>query len=162
MWVTSEQARRQFELRAGDIVIATLAWSRGSNALGQWGERQYRFSRQGWLRPRVLVRDAGASDTAEPLATYAQQSGALSFQDGRVFFWKRPKRLTNERIWVDASGTELVRFLPGRQVTEVVIAQLASTTPELPLLALLGKYTLVLAAQDETAAATTAAIIAST
>src|SRR5262245_59132365 len=84
MWVTSQRSRRQFELRSGDTVIATLAWSRGSNALAQWGARRYRFSRQGWLRPRVLVRDAGAGDTSEPLATYAQHGGALSFQDGRV------------------------------------------------------------------------------
>src|SRR5262249_41913249 len=163
MWVKPKRSRRQFELRAGDTIVATLAWSRGSSALAQWGENQYRFSRQGWLRPRILLRDAGAGDTSEPLATFTQHGGVLSFPEGTAFFWKKPRRLTKERIWADAGGTELVRFRPGRHATEVVVAQVAARGPELPVLALLGQYTLVLAAQDEeAAAATTVAIIAST
>jgi hypothetical protein len=164
VWVKPKRIRRQFALRSGDTVLATLTWTRGSSALAQWGASQYHFSRQGWLRPRVLVRDASASDTSEPLATFTQRGGALTFPDGRVFLWKKPKRLTNVRIWADAAGTELIHFRPGRHSTiTVTTPPEAAQQPELPVLILLGQYLLVLATQDEAAvAATTAAVIAST
>ena len=163
-WSRPRRLKRAFELRAGDTVLATLTWTRGSRALAQWGASQYQFSRQGWLRPRVLVRDANAPESAEPLATYTQRGGTLTFPDGRELLWQKPKRLTNERVWKDAAETELVCFRPGRRATDVVIATAASASPELPLLVLLGQYMLVLAAQDAEAAvaATTAAVIAST
>jgi hypothetical protein len=164
VWVKPTRTGRQFVLRSVDTVLATLTWTRGSSALAQWGASQYHFSRQGWLQPRVLVRDASASDTSEPLATFTQRGGALSFLDGRAYFWKKPKRLTNERIWGDAAGTELVRLRPGRHSTVTVTTPPeAAQLPELPVLILLGQYLLVLATQDQAAvAATTAAVIAST
>jgi hypothetical protein len=164
VWVKPRRSRRQFALRSGDTVLATLTWTRGSSALAQWGASQYHFNRQGWLRPRVFVRDASAGDTSEPLATFTQRGGALTFPDGRVFLWKKPKWLTNERIWADAAGTELVRFRAGRHSTvSVTTPPEAAQQSELPVLILLGQYLLVLAAQDEAAvAATTAAVIAST
>jgi hypothetical protein len=164
VWVKPKWTRRQFALRSGDTVLATLAWTRGSSALAQWGASQYRFNRQGWLRPRVLVRDASADDTSEPLATFTQRGGALTFPDGRIYVWKKPKRLTNERIWANVAGTELVRFRAVRRSTVTVTTPPESAQQlELPVLILLGQYLLVLAAQDEEAvAATMAAVIAST
>jgi hypothetical protein len=164
VWVKPKRTRRQFELRSRDTVLATLTWNRGSTALAQWGASQYHLNRHGWLRPRVLVRDASAGDTSEPLATFTQRGGALTFHDGRVFRWKKPKRLTNERIWADAAGTELARFRPGRHSTiSVTTPPEVPQHPEVPVLILLGQYLLVLAAQDEAAvAATTAAVIAGT
>jgi hypothetical protein len=164
VWIRPERTRGQFELRSRETVLATLTWSRGSSALAQWGAGQYHFNRQGWLRPRVLVRDASAGDTSDPLATFTQRGGALTFHDGRVFLWKKPKWLTNERIWAEAAGTELVRFRAGRHSTvSVTTSPEAAQQTELPVLILLGQYLLVLAAQDEAAvAATTAAVIAST
>src|SRR5262245_31003296 len=120
VWVRPKRTSRQFVLRSGDTILATLTWARDSSALAQWGTSQYHFSRQGWLRPRILVRDASAGDTSEPFATLTQRGGALTFPDGRVFLWKKPKRLTNQRIWCDASGTELARLRPGRHSTVTV------------------------------------------
>jgi hypothetical protein len=163
-WSRPHRSKRAFELHGGDTILATLTWTRGSRALAQWGASQYQFSREGWLRPRVLVRDASAPESAEPLASCTQRGGTLTFPDGRVFLWKKPKRLTSERTWTNAAGTEFVRFRPARIATDVVIATAASTSPELPLLVLLGQFILVLAAQDAEAASTaaTVAIIAST
>jgi hypothetical protein len=164
LWVKPKWSRLQFELRAGETVVATLAWTRGSRALAQWGESQYRFSRQGWLRPRILIRTADSGDTDEPLATFAPRGGVLTFPDGRVFIWKKPKRLTSERVWVDSASTMLVRFRPARRSTVAVTTQPESARqPELPLLILLGQYLIVLSAQDAEAAsaAATVAVIAS-
>jgi len=164
LWVKPTWYRLRFELRAGETLVATLASDHRSHALAQWGESQYQFSRQGWLRPRIVVRAAQSNDAAEPLATFLPRSGTLAFPDGRTLAWKKPKRLTGERIWVDAAATELVRFHPAKHSTVMVTTRLeAARRPELPLLILLGQYLIVLAGQDEASvAATTVAIIAST
>ena len=170
-WIKPRRTKLQFELRAGEILVATLAWTGGSHALGQWAEGQYRFNRKGWLRPRTLVRGAAnaASDTPgeqeETVATFAHRGGTLSFPDGRTFLWKKPKRWTNERIWMDSATAERVRFHPGAWESTVTVTSQpeSASLPELPLLVLLGQYLIVLASQDAAAAssAATVAVIAS-
>jgi hypothetical protein len=164
LWVKPKWSRLRFELRAGDEVVATLEWTRGSRALARWGDFQYQFSRQGWLRPRILVRSAAATDAAEPIATFLPRGGTLTLPDGRPFVWKKPKRLTREQIWVDDAATELVRFHPAKRSTvEVTVQPEAAQQPELPLLILLGQCLIVLAGQDAEAASAAgiAAVIAS-
>jgi hypothetical protein len=164
IWVKPKWSKSQYELRAGDTIVATLVWDRGTRALAQWGERRYHISRRGWLRPRILVSTGDSSEgrvedgPGTTVATLAQHGGLLSFPDGRAFFWKKPKWLTRERIWVDSATTELVHFHPARRATVVVTAQPeAAQRPELPLLMLLGQYLIVLAAQDAEMAGTAAA-----
>jgi hypothetical protein len=43
----------------------------------------------------------------EPLATYIQRGGALTFLNGHVFLWKQPRRLISERSWADARGNRV-------------------------------------------------------
>jgi hypothetical protein len=168
VWTKSRTTRRQFELKAADdTVVATLAWGRGTRARAGWGELHYQFSRQGWLRPRILVRTVDSeSATADgaataPIATFAQRGGVLSLPDGQAFFWKKPKWLTSERLWVDGAATELVRFQPARHTTVAVTTSPEAThRPELPLLILLGQYLIALAAQDDETAATVGAAAA--
>jgi hypothetical protein len=161
-WVKPSWRKLQFELRAGEAMVATLAWTGGGRAVGQWDREQYRFSREGWLRPHVVVRGAAAAAVDEPIATFAYRGGTLTFPDGRAFVWKKPRRWTNERIWADGAGTELLRFRPSRgQASVALTAPTAAESPELPLLLLLGQFLLVVDAQDAAAAAATAAVIAS-
>lgn len=157
-WVRHRRLKLEFELRAGETVVATLAWTGRARALGAWAGGQYRFSREGWFRPRTLVR--GAEDTGEPVATFAHRGGILTFLDGRLFRWKKPKRWTNERIWVDASATELIRFRPSawRSPGSVTIQAEAAHHRELPLLLLLGQFLLVLAAQEAEEASSAAMV----
>jgi hypothetical protein len=159
-WVKPKWSRLQFELRAGDIVLATLDWARGRQALGRWGEATYRFSRKGWLRQRVLIWSAEARDADAPLASFEARHGTLTLPNGRAVLWRRPRRLTHEHIWVDDAATELARFRPERRRTVVSTPVAADRHPDLPLLILLGQYLIVSAAQDAEAA-TTAAVVAS-
>jgi hypothetical protein len=119
-WVKPRWSKRQFELHDGDTIVATLAWGRGTRALAQWGEIHLQFSRQGWLRPRILVHTADSVEADVLIATFAQLGGRLSFPDGRALRWTKPKWLTRERIWVDTAQRELVRFHPARHTTVVV------------------------------------------
>jgi hypothetical protein len=170
-WIKPRRSRRQFELHAGEAVVATLTRTRGAEAIGQWAGEQYRFGRQGWFRQRIVVHRTPAADAPDPtiapdalLATFVHRD-TLAFADGRTFLWQKPKRWTNERVWVDSAGAVLARFAPGRGQTTVTLASepRAARSPELPLLLLLGQYLLVLAAQDAEAASTAAvvAVIAS-
>jgi hypothetical protein len=157
-WVRPKRTKLAFQLRDEEAVLATLAWARGSRAQGAWARGQYDFRREGWLRQRILVHDAAAGDSGEPVATMASRGGALSLPDGRALLWKKPARWTNERVWVDSDATELVRFRPRRGETLVTIQPGASSLPDLPLLLLLGQYLLVLTQQDAVAA-TSAAMV---
>jgi hypothetical protein len=162
-WVQPKRRKRDSELHAGETVVATLRWTAHTRAFGQWGAAQYEFSREGWLRQRVLIRVAAtdAGPAGEPLATYTQRGATLAFPDGRTLLWKKPRRLTRERLWVDSAGTELVRFRPEKGSTLVLIgAAEATPPPELPLVILLGQYMLVLAAQDAEEASVAASVTA--
>jgi hypothetical protein len=159
-WVKPKWSRLQFELRAGNTVVATLEWSRGRQALGRWGGTSYRFSQKGWLRPRVLIWSAAAPDADAPLATFEVHSGTLTLSNGRAAYWRKPRRLTREHIWVNDTGVELARFSPERRRTVVSTLLVPDQDPDLVLLILLGQYLMVSAAQDAEAA-TTAAVVAS-
>jgi hypothetical protein len=164
IWVKPRRSKSQFELHAGEATVATLEWSGSTRAVALWGERHYQFSRHGWLRPRILVHAVDSSQVGEegeagtPIATFAQHGGVLSFPDGQSFLWKKPKWLTNERIWVDGAATELVRFHPARRGSVAVMTPPETAHQvERPLLILLGQYLIVLAARDAEAAGTAAA-----
>ncbi|MGH2485266.1 MAG: hypothetical protein ACRDHE_04550 [Ktedonobacterales bacterium] len=159
LWVKATRSRR-FELRAGNDVVASLEWTGSSIAWarGEWGETAYRFNRAGWLRQRVFVRAESAGGAGSPLATYVSRTGKLTFADGRTLLWTKPKRLTNDHIWVDASGGTVARFSPSRGATTLTVSPSAAEQPEARLLALLGQFLLVLAARD-VEDATTAAIV---
>ena len=159
-WIRPQRLRLAFELHAGEAVVATLDWGGRARALGTWAGGQYRVGREGWLRPRTLIYDAGLNGSSEPIATFTHRGGTLNFPDGRTFLWKKPKGWTTERVWQDAAATVLVRCRPGkwRVPSAVTVQSEAAHLSEVPLLVLLGQFLMVLAEQDA-AVASTAAIV---
>lgn len=158
-WIKPKWTKLTFELRAGEAVVATLNWARKSPPRGEWaGGRQYLFDRDGWLRPRILIRDASAGEASEPVATFTRRGGALLLSDGRQYRWDKPNHWTTKQIWRDSAGVELVRFAPEHGGAMVTVQSEAASLAELPLLLILGQYLLAIAAQ-EAQAATTAAIV---
>ncbi|HKV86316.1 MAG TPA: hypothetical protein VJN88_17320 [Ktedonobacterales bacterium] len=157
-WVKPARSGRRFELRAGDTLTATLEWTSRYGALGVWGQRRFGFSRAGWLRQRVLV--SGGEDTATigQIATFVSRKGVLTVADGGAFTWTKPRRWTDEREWVRAGSGALIRYNPSRHATVMTVSSVAASLPELPLLALLGQFLLLMAARDAEEA-TTAAMI---
>lgn len=151
-WVKPKCTRPEFELRVEDTVVATLRWTSGSRADGTWAGGQYRFNREGWFRPRILVRRAASDNTDELLATFLYRGALLTFPDGRSFHWTKPKHWTAERVWLDDAAAEYVRFQPQRKGAVVTLQSGAAALPELAMLVLLGQYLLALAAQDAVAA----------
>ena len=129
--------------------------------MGRGTGGQYRFSFEGWFRPRALVYDTSAPAPTVPHATLSRRTGALTFTGGSAFQWKKPARLTSDRDWLDAVGQRIVRFSPKKSTAEVAVTISAAdrARPEAPALLLLGQCLLVVA-EDEAIAATTAALTA--
>jgi hypothetical protein len=160
-WVKSTRSRR-YDLRVGDNIVASLEWTGGSSAQarGEWGEAAYRFHRAGWLRQRVYVCGESAGGESPPLATFVYRTGRLNFPDGQTLMWTKPKRWTNERVWVDGDGGTLARFSPSRGATVVTVSPSVADQDTTRLLALLGQFLLVIAARDAEVATTAATITA--
>jgi len=164
-WEKPKWLKRQYELRAGEEVVATLARSGGSKATGEWSGGRYVFTQNGWLNQRILIGDGATTDVNAPLATFTRRGGVLTLTDGRTLFWVKPSFWKSRRVWSDGAAS-LVEFDPasGYASPQVTITAEGARLAELPLLLLLGEY-LIVRAREETDAAsvtTTATIVAST
>jgi hypothetical protein len=161
-WVKPKWLKRQYELRAGEEVVATLARSSGSNAIGEWSGGRYVFSQKGWFNQRILV--GADADAVAPLATFTRRGGVLTLAGGRTLFWRKPSVWKSRRVWSDGSAT-LVEFNPasGYSSPRVMITPEGARLAKLPLLLLLGEYLIARAREDEdtASAATSVAIGAS-
>ena len=60
LWIQPAAFQREHELRAGDDVVATLKFQRGSLADAEAPDGYWTFKRQGFWQPRVTVRAAGS------------------------------------------------------------------------------------------------------
>src|SRR5262249_40995659 len=65
-WIKPKRLQLRFELQAGEATVATLAWTRGSRALAQSAGSAYWFTREGFFRPRVLIRRATDTSANAP------------------------------------------------------------------------------------------------
>jgi len=164
LWIQPAARRREHELRAGDDLVATLRFQRGSLADAEAEGHHWTFKRQGFWQPRVTVRvPASDADVAVFRPRWAG-GGTLEFADGRSVDMRSANFWQSEWVWqendqplilfkgrhgiVKASGA--VETLPG-----------SAGLPDTPLLVLLGWYLILLHA-DDTAAATAGATVAAT
>jgi hypothetical protein len=163
-WTQPHALRREFELRAGEDAVATLAFRStfGSLASARSDEGHWTFKRVGFWRSQVTVREAG-QDT--DLAVFRNDTwsagGTLEFADGRVFrantnFWMTSYHFTN------AQDEPLVRFTRLGGVfhlsCDVQVEPAGLRLAELPWLLALGLYLVVKMRDDAEGAA--AAVVA--
>jgi len=161
------EARKQDELRLGDQVTATLRWQGWTSTLahGRTAAGRWTFDRPRLFSKEVEVR---TPDGEEPAAVFWPRllgdGGELKMADGRSFHWYATDFLATRWAFASPTGHELVRFvdtsgvLEHRAVVSFVTQDLSDT--DRGRLVLLGRYLMVLHAQDTAAitAATTAAI----
>jgi hypothetical protein len=163
-WVKPKWFKHQYELRAGEEVVATLVRSGGSGGVGEWSGGRYSFFQKGWFNQRIFVGDDAVIEDNAPLATFTRRDGVLTLADGRTLFWKKPSFWKSRRVWSDGAAS-LVEFDPasGYASPQVTISPEGAYLDELPLLLLLGQYLIVRGREeaDATSAATTATIVAS-
>jgi len=155
-WVQPKSTRREYELRAGGERMAGLRRVKmlGSLAEADTGDGHWTLKRQGFLRPYVSVRRAGAEDEFAKLHFSWLGDGSLHFRDGRVYAWKR-KFWTGQYLFATEKGEELVVLNPTLALlkvgAKVTIHPSDIDNSQLALLAVIGWYVMLLGF-DEAAA----------
>jgi hypothetical protein len=163
LWIQPAARKRDHELRAGDDIVATLGFQRGSLADAEAAGAHWTFKRQGFWHPRVTVRVAGSDSDLAIFHPRWVGGGALEFPDGRVVRLSSANFWQSEWVWQD-NEKPLIRFkgrhgfIKARGAVEIRPEAVAS--PDLAMLVLLGWYLILLHAEDSAAASSAASAAA--
>jgi hypothetical protein len=163
LWIQPAVRKREHDLRAGDDVVATLRFQRGSLADAEAAGGHWTFKRQGFWHPRVTVRTAG-SDT--DIAVFQPRwigGGTLEFPDGRTVRLSSANFWQSEWVWQE-NEKPLIRFKGRHGIVKargaVELQPEAVASPDLAMLVLLGWYLILLHAEDSAAASSAASVAA--
>ena len=164
LWTQPAARRREHELRAGDDVVATLRFQRGSLADAEAEGHHWTFKRQGFWQPRVTVRVPGSDADIAVFRPHWAGGGTLDRSDGRSVNLRTVNFWHSEWVWQEKDQPLILfkgrhGFVKARGAVEIQPG--AASRPDAPLLVLLGWYLILLHA-DDTAAASTAAAVAAT
>ena len=165
VWSQPKATKRDYELRAGDDVIATLRFQRGSLADAASGASHWTFKRAGFWQPRVTVRLAGAVEDMAVFRPRWTGGGHLEFPDGRSLQLNSANFWQSRWVWQDKDN-ELINIKAHHGLLKaggtVEILPASASDPNLALLVLLGWYLILLYAEDSSAASTSAILPAIT
>jgi len=145
-WKQPHLFRRDYELRAGDELVATLEFLRnvGWAARAGTAEGAWILNRKGWFRRQVEVRREG-SDVVLATLSRRWRGGTLEFAGGKTFTWKTLRFWPPETGFLDREDHVLIRIRsrwnPFRAGARVTVERRADALEELPLLVLTGWYT---------------------
>lgn len=156
VWVHPNPVTLAFELRSGSDVVATLRYSGAfrSTATGEADGNRWTFTWEGIVCPRIRVRAAGAQSDVVivklPWLGWQGRPWLVRFADGRTFRWAPSGWTELEYVLTGADGAVFIRFKrpffkpgwsrKGKEERHLEIAPIARSMPELPLLAVLGRY----------------------
>ena len=163
VWVQPAATRQNFELRAGDDVVATLRFQRGSLAEAEASDGRWTFKREGFWHPRVTVRVPGSDANVAAFNPRWAGGGTLEI-DNRILQFAAANFWHSQWDWQGPDGKPLVHFKSRHGLVrvegQVELPAPAGEQADLPLLVLLGWYLLILHARDSAVAASTAAVVA--
>jgi hypothetical protein len=165
-WTKGSGQKREYELRAGQEVVALLRWDKafGSLAAATASEGEWTFKRSGFFSPRVTTRLLGSETEVLVFKPTWRCEGTVECSSGARFRWLNTGFWRSEWTFASENGDPLVHFKLHsallKQSAEVRVEPGAASLPELSLLALLGWYVLVLMSQDAGATAAGAAVAA--
>jgi hypothetical protein len=166
LWVQPAKMKMDFELRAGDEVVATLGWQRASLATGRTSDHEWTFKREGFWHPRITVRAPGSDANLALFNPHWAGGGTLEL-DGRLLRFGAANFWHSQWDWLGSDDAPLLHFKSRRRILkiegQVEVDPVARTSPDLPLLSVLVWYLLVLFARDAAeGAGATGAIVAVT
>ena len=166
VWNQPAARRRDHELRAGDQVVGTLHFQRGTLADAEADGHHWTFKRQGFWHPRVTVRLHGSDADIGVFHPHWTGGGTLESADGTRLTLRSSNLWQSEWVWLD-KDQPVLRFKGRHGIVKangsVEVQAGAGGRPDLALLILLGWYLILLYADDVAASsASTAAVIAST
>jgi hypothetical protein len=165
-WRESRTVKRQDELCFGDHLVATLQWDGwGSTfAIGHARAGSWTFERPRLLSKEVQVHIAGAKGSSVVAFVPGwTEEGTLYFADGRTMHWQSRNFWQTTWALVDAEGGTVARFddtsgfLEQRTIAQTYNAGLSEA--DRAMLLILGRYLMVLQAQDRAAMAAVMAAV---
>jgi hypothetical protein len=163
LWIQPAARKREHELRAGEEVVATLRFQRGSLADAEADGHHWTFKRQGFWQPRVTVRVAGSDADIAIFRPHWAGGGTLELADGRAVRLASANFWQSEWVWQE-KDRPVIRFKGRHGIVKakgaVEIQPGAAGLPDIPLLVLLGWYLILLHADDAAAASTAAGVAA--
>jgi hypothetical protein len=165
LWIQPAARKREHELRAGEDVVATLRFQRGSLADAEAEGHHWTFKRQGFWQPRVTVRVLGSDADVAVFRPHWAGGGTLELADGRTTLLRSANFWQSEWVWQE-KDQPLILFkgrhglVKARGAVEILPG--AAGRPDVPLLVLLGWYLILLHADDASAAGSSAAAVAAT
>ncbi len=150
-WLRQNEKPVQFDLLAGDATLATLTWEGGSGslAIARTAQGTWTLKRVGFLTPRVSVRAEGAAADVARLSVHFNYH-RIEMTRGPAYRFHRAGILLPAWQVARENGSEILHIEPVREgrtlVGGAVIASAAAAhLPDLPLLAILSWYFIVLA-----------------
>ncbi len=157
-WVQPHAMKREYELRAGeDLIAATLRFRSGfgSFATATSADGEWTFKRTGFLQTKVTIRAAGSyNDLAVFKNSTWKGGGTLELPDGRSYpantnFWATQYEFKTEL------GDSLIRYrkIGGflHMSSAVEIDPMAKSLPEMPWMVMLGWYLTLMMYSDNAA-----------
>jgi hypothetical protein len=154
-WVPCTAGTFGFELRDGHETCARLVWDqhRRSMVSAECATGRWIFRRSGFVYPRVAIREVGARQDCAVFTPRWRGDGALELVDERVYHF-RPTDFWWTRVAFYGSRVEKLISLDVRPSDKAAGASAITgrleilapgrSCPDLPLLALLGLYLLLL------------------
>lgn len=151
--------KRDHELRSGDEVLATLTWPKalGTLAEGTIDGTKYTLKRGGFLHPYVTVRKVPFEEDVARMELTIGGHGTLQFPDGTRYSFQKLSFWGFKWGMMSESGDPLVTFGQAsalKSVGEMSIEPAGAADRHLPILVLLGGYTVILAIEENRTAAT--------
>ncbi len=164
-WVQPHASKMEYEMRSGDMVIATLRFrsSFGSFATAASADGTWSFKRVGFLNTRVTIRANGSeTDMAIFKNNTWSGGGTLELLTGKKYtvntnFWETRFEFKTEMGDTLIKYEKIGGFLHLSSKTEV--NSIAKNIPEMPWMVMLGWYLTVMMYMDNAAAATIVASV---
>lgn len=148
VWVQPSLMTRSWELRDVDSIAGSLEWKSAyqASAIGTTASGQWSLKLEGFFRSWVTVRRLDREEPAALFRALPSFNGKLELPDDRVLSWDSNFWLT-KWIWSASEGLEIMRMsrnLSLRTEGELSWDPRMTGIDELPLLAILGWYLIVL------------------
>lgn len=165
VWTQPKAMSRVYELRSADTLIGHLRFEKscGSLASAEVASQKWTLKRVGFLAPRVTVRSANLEADIAVFRPHWGSGGILRFADGHEAHWRSTNFWGSQWAFVGSDNHIVVQFRHhegfARASAQLEFERSRAALPESPLLAALGWYLIVLAADDAAAAIAASSVV---
>ena len=169
-WVQPKAMERRFDLMGVTLRFATLEFPSafGSLASAWTADGLWTYKRVGFFSPRITVRAEGSeNDLALYRPKWTGMQGTLEFAVGQTYLWNTVNFWGTRFQFTDANGQPVIAYQTGvgegkfsdifKTQARVEIDPGALGNQDLPVLATLGFYLIILHNEDAAAAGAAAA-----